>query len=109
MSGKVAASNQQFDFEKGNTIFELRGYLVMLASKVADVFKVETREIVQNITRNNDGPRPLFPEHYAFQVNKEELEHLRSLGMISKPGRGGSRALPWVIKREWEQSDYQRS
>ncbi len=100
MPGKVTVNNQQFDLEKGQAIFELRGYFVMLASKVADVFKVETREIVQNITRNNDGPRPLFPEHYAFQVNKEESEQLRSLGVISKPGRGGSRALPWVVTRK---------
>ena len=57
-------------------------------------------QILENITRNSDGPRPLFPEHYAFQVNREELEHLRSLGVISKPGRGGSRALPWVITRK---------
>ena len=81
-------------------VFELRGYLVMLATRVAEVFRVQTREIVQNITRNNDGLRPLFPERYAFQVTKEELERLRSLGVISKPGRGGSRALPWVVTRK---------
>ena len=81
-------------------VFELRGYLVMLASKVAEVFKVETREIVQNIKRNNKGSPPLFPEKYAFQVDEKELGHLRSLGMIPKPGRGGSRAMPWVVTRK---------
>ncbi len=86
--------------EAGASVFELRGYLVMLASRVADVFRVETREIVQNIARNNAGPRPLFPERYAFQVTKQELDRLRSLGVISDPGRGGSRALPWVITRK---------
>ena len=70
-------------------VFELRGYFVMLAARVAEVFGVETREVVQNITRNNDNPRPLFPERYAFQVTKEESERLKSLGVISKPGRGG--------------------
>ena len=41
-----------------------------------------------------------FPEKYAFQVNKKELGQLRSLGVIPKPGRGGSRAMPWVVTRE---------
>ncbi len=83
-----------------NTILELRGYLIILASRVAEVFGVQTREIVQNITRNNKGIRPLFPERYAFQVSKEELEHMRSLGVIPNPRRGGSRALPWVVTRK---------
>jgi hypothetical protein len=83
-----------------SNVFELRGYLVMLAARVAEVFGVQTRKIIQNIKRNNDGPRLLFPERYAFQVTKKELERLRSLGVISKPGRGGSRALPWVVTRK---------
>jgi len=41
-----------------------------------------------------------FPEKYAFQVNKKELGQLRSLGVIPKPGRGGSRAMPWVVTRK---------
>lgn len=88
------------DHESGSYVFELRGYHVMLAARVAEVFGVRTREIVQNITRNNDAPRPLFPECYAFQITKEELERLRSRAVISKPGRGGSRALPWVVTRK---------
>jgi hypothetical protein len=73
---------------------------VMLAADVAEIFNVETREIVQNIKRNNEGSRPIFPERYAFQINKQELAHLRSQGVISKPGRGGARALPWVVTRK---------
>jgi hypothetical protein len=88
------------DREDGLGVFELRGYFVMLASRVAEVFNVETREIVQNIKRNNKGIRPLFPERYAFQINKDELASLRSLGVISKTGRGGTRVLPWVVTRK---------
>ncbi|MFO7668854.1 MAG: ORF6N domain-containing protein [Bacteroidales bacterium] len=86
--------------EVRSSVFELRGYLVMLAADVAVIFNVETREIVQNIKRNNEGFRPIFPERYAFQINKQELAHLRSLGVISKPGRGGARTLPWVVTRK---------
>lgn len=100
MSKNVVTRPQTSDQKASQDIFELRGYFVMLAARVAEVFNVETREIVQNITRNNEGPRPMFPERYAFQVNEQELEHLRSLGVISKPGRGGSRALPWVVTRK---------
>jgi hypothetical protein len=88
------------DQEGGTKVFELRGYLVMLAADVAKIFDVETRIIVQNIKRNNVGIHPLFPERYAFPISTQELDHLRSLGVISKPGRGGARALPWVITRK---------
>jgi len=76
--------------------FTLRGEPVMLAPDVALIFHVKTREIVQNITRNPD----IFPERYAFELTPEEVATLRSAGVISKPGRGGSRALPWAVTRK---------
>lgn len=88
-----------YDIEH-HQVFELRGYHVMLAAKVAEVFEVDTRQIVQNIKNSNKKAPPLFPERYAFQTTKEEQTHLISLGVISKPGRGGSRALPWVVTRK---------
>lgn len=80
----------------GATAFPLRGQPVMLAADVALIFGVETREIVQNIKSNHD----IFPERYAFELDAAEVEKLRSAGLISKPGRGGSRALPWAITRK---------
>lgn len=100
MSKKKNVALQSKAREFGTNVFELRDYLVMLAADVAEIFNIETREIVQNIKRNNEGIRPLFPERYAFQINKQELAHLRSLEVISKPGRGGARALPWVVTRK---------
>ncbi len=100
MSKNDIVNPQTIDQEPWSHVFELRGYLVMLAADVAEIFNVETREIVQNIKRNNEGSSPIFPERYAFQINKQELAHLRSLGVISKPGRGGARALPWVVTRK---------
>jgi hypothetical protein len=78
------------------TAFPLRGELVMLAPDVALIFKVETREIVQNIKSNPD----IFPERYAFELTRDEVDRLRSAGLIPKPGRGGSRALPWAVTRK---------
>jgi len=100
MSKKDIVDLQPGDQVGGPRVFELRGYLVMLATNVAEIFNVETRKIVQNIKRNNEGIRLLFPERYAFQINKQEFDYLRSLGVISKPGRGGTRALPWVVTRK---------
>ena len=100
MSKKKNIAFQSGALEYCTNVFELRDYLVMLAADVAEIFNVETREIVQNIKRNNEGIRPLFPERYAFQISKLELTHLRSLEVISKPGRGGTRALPWVVTRK---------
>ena len=100
MSKKEIVDLHPIAQEGGASVFELRGYLVMIAADVADIFNVKTREIVQNIKRNNEGIRLLFPERYAFQISKQELVHLRSLGVISKPGRGGYRALPWIVTRK---------
>jgi len=76
--------------------FTLRGEPVMLAPDVALIFQVQTREIVQNIKTNPD----IFPERYAFELTPKEVEALRSAGLIPKPGRGGSRALPWAVTRK---------
>jgi hypothetical protein len=78
------------------TAFTLRDEAVMLAPDVALIFEVETREVVQNIKSNPD----IFPERYAFELTPEEVEGLRSAGLIPKPGRGGSRALPWAVTRK---------
>lgn len=83
-------------FAQSSSAFTLRGELVMLAPDVALIFQVETREIVQNIKNNPD----IFPERYAFELTPDEVDDLRSAGLIPKPGRGGSRALPWAVTRK---------
>ncbi|MGE0699314.1 MAG: ORF6N domain-containing protein [Hyphomicrobiaceae bacterium] len=66
----------------GPHVFKLRGELVMLAADVARAFGVETREVVQAIKRN-----PLkFAAAHAFQPTEDELEPLRSQGVISRKG-----------------------
>lgn len=77
-------------------VFEMRGAQVMLAAHVAEIFDVETRQIVQNIAKRSE----IFTESYAFQLTHSERDHLRSSGVIPKPGRGGSRALPWVVTQK---------
>lgn len=82
--------------DAGATPVRVRGHAVLLAADVALIFGVETREIVQNIKSNPD----IFPEKYAFELDHAEVASLRSAGLIAKAGRGGSRALPWVVTRK---------
>lgn len=105
-NSEISAAKRQFEISGTDlkpraetlaaTAFPLRGEWVMLASEVALIFEVGTREIVQNIKNNPD----IFPDRYAFELARGEVESLRSAGLIPKPGRGGSRALPWAVTRK---------
>ena len=74
-------------------VARIRNRNVLLDRAVAEAFGVETRAINQAVARN---PQKFSDEH-VFQLTPEEAEYLTSLGVISKPGRGGSRSLPWVF------------
>ena len=60
-------------------IVSLRGQDVILDFAVADLYGVETREINQAV-RNN--PRK-FPKGWLFEVEKEEIEDLRSKSLTA--------------------------
>ena len=77
----------------GAAIVNLRGLDVVLAARVAAAVGVETRAVNQAVRRNSSK----FLQIHAFQCTEEERAALTSQGVISKPGRGGSRALPWVF------------
>lgn len=55
-------------------IVEVRGKRVILDFAVAELYDVETREINQAVKNN---PRK-FPEGWVFELEKNELEDLRS-------------------------------
>lgn len=74
-------------------VARIRNRDVLLDRAVAEAFGVETRIINQAVARN---PQKFGDEH-VFQLTSEEVERLTSQGVISKPGRGGSRSLPWVF------------
>ena len=74
-------------------IYQIRGQKVMLDSDLAELYGVETKVFKQAIRRNLD----VFPEHFMFELTKEEHESLRSQFVTSKKGRGGTRYLPLVF------------
>ncbi|MCR9192758.1 MAG: ORF6N domain-containing protein [Gammaproteobacteria bacterium] len=53
-------------------IIEIRGDHVIIDSDVADLYKVETRDINKAVKNNPDK----FPEHYIIQLNKKEKNEL---------------------------------
>src|ERR1039458_3925195 len=66
---------------------------VILDSDLAGVYGVQTRALVQAVKRNADR----FPKDFLFQLTPAEAAALRSQIVISKPGRGGRRYLPFVF------------
>jgi hypothetical protein len=82
--------------DDGDSVLFSRGQPVLLAARVARAFGVETREVNQAVKRNPEK----LNEIHTFQLSPEEMEFLTSQGVISKPGRGGSRAEPWVFTQK---------
>lgn len=72
-------------------VVRIRGRDVVLDRAVAAAFGVETREVNQAVARNEQK----FDEEHVFQLTPQEQEDLTSRGVIPRPGRGGSRTLPW--------------
>ena len=69
---------------------------VMLDEDLARLYSVETRHLVQQVTRN----RERFPPDFMFQLTKDEAAALRSQSARSKEGRGGRRYAPYVFTEQ---------
>ena len=78
------------------SILLIRGHKVMLDADLAELYGVETRALLQAVSRNQKR----FPEDFMFQMSKDEYELLRSQIVISKKGRGGRRYLPYVFTEQ---------
>lgn len=77
-------------------IYLIRDQKVMLDADLAELYGVTTGALNQAVSRNIDR----FPEDFAFQLSKTEWEVLISQFVISKPGRGGRRKIPWVFTEQ---------
>lgn len=73
-------------------IFLIRNQKVMLDSDLAQLYEVETKNLVRAVNRN----RSRFPEDFMFQLTKDEWENLRcQFGTSSE--HGGRRFLPYAF------------
>jgi hypothetical protein len=60
-------------------IFHIRGQKVMFDRDLADLYKVETRTLIQAVKRNINR----FPSDFMFQLNYQEVANLRSQTVTS--------------------------
>jgi hypothetical protein len=74
------------------SIFLIRGQKVMLDVHLADLYEVETRALIQAVSRN----RTRFPRDFMFRLTKREFASLRSQIVISNI-RGGRRSAPYAF------------
>lgn len=75
-----------------NKIYLFRGVKVMLDIDLAELFGVETRQLKQQVRRNIER----FPEHFMFELTKEENEVLRSQFVTLEQGKY-SKYLPFAF------------
>jgi len=79
------------------SILLIRGEKVLLDEHLAVLYGVETRVLVQAVSRNGNR----FPPDFMFQLSREEWADLRSQTVISNPeGRGGRRTAPYAFTEE---------
>lgn len=103
-----------------NLIYTIRDIQVMLDRDLARLYQVETKALNRAVKRNIER----FPEHFMFQLTKEEWEDLKTQNKITNPlryqtvttntedgtlryqtgtsnnGRGGTRYLPYVFTEQ---------
>lgn len=75
-------------------IYYVRGCKVMLDRDLAELYKVETKNLKRQVRRNMDR----FPEDFMFELCKEEFDQLRN---ELDPGRwGGTRYTPMAFTEQ---------
>ena len=78
-------------------IYEIRGRRVMLDSDLADLYKVETKNLKRAVRANIER----FPSDFMFELTKDEYDSLRCKNFTLKTGRGQhSKYLPFAFTRE---------
>jgi hypothetical protein len=75
------------------SIHVIRGQRVLLDTDLAVLYGVETKRLLQAVTRNSGR----FPADFMFQLSAEEWVALRP---PHQRGRGGRRTLPYAFTQE---------
>lgn len=73
-------------------IYLIRGIKVMLDRDLAELYGTETKKLKQQVNRNINR----FPEHFMFELTREENEALRSHFVTLKRGEH-SKYLPYAF------------
>ncbi|MDN3548980.1 ORF6N domain-containing protein [Mucilaginibacter aquaedulcis] len=73
-------------------IYLIRGKKVLLDSDLAELYNTETKRLKQQVKRNINR----FPNHFMFELTKEENEILRSQNVTLRHGEH-SKYLPYAF------------
>ncbi len=76
-------------------IFLIRGQRVILSTRLAELYEVEPRLLIQAVKRNIDR----FPPDFMFQLSKDEFANLKSQIVTSSWG-GLRRATPYAFTEQ---------
>jgi ORF6N domain len=77
-----------------NHIYVIRGQKVMLDKDLAEMYKVETKQLKRQVKRNVER----FPKDFMFQLTTKEVENLRS--QIGTSSWGGTRYAPMAFTEQ---------
>ena len=77
-------------------IYLIRGHKVMIDEDLAELYRVPTKRLNEQVRRNSKR----FPADFMFQLTKLETENLRSQFATSKSRHGGRRSLPSVFTEQ---------
>jgi hypothetical protein len=77
-----------------NKIFEIRGQKVMLDFDLADIYKVETKNLKRQVKRNIAR----FPFDFMFELTENEWENLRC--QFGTSSWGGLRYMPYAFTEQ---------
>jgi hypothetical protein len=92
ITSKLSSNKTKQGIDLNNLIIKIRDKQVILDSDLANIFKVETRVLIQTFKRNVKR----FPSEFAFQLVDKEYSNLRSQIVISSL-HGGRRYQPYVF------------
>ena len=84
------------DDEIKNKIYSIRGLQVILDEDLAELYKVKTKRLNEQVKRNIER----FPREFMFQLTDSEFDSLRSQFETSKNSKGGRRYLPYVFTEQ---------
>ena len=92
---KKESKNASVPIEKiTSKIYLIRGHKVMLDRDLAELYKVETKQLKRAVRRNIDR----FPDDFMFELTKAELENWRC--QFGTSSWGGVRYMPMAFTEQ---------
>jgi hypothetical protein len=77
-------------------IYTIRGVKVMMDRDLADLYRVETKRLKEQVRRNIER----FPPDFMFELTKDEFENWRTQFVTSKGDKMGLRYAPMAFTEQ---------